>query len=83
MTEKNAKKIIREEKLINYNLNEDRYNKENEVVIKKEGDYWIVYSTDERASTVTNSKIIFENEEEAWDNLIKRLRADKVLRELE
>ena len=40
MTEEKAKKIIKEEKLENYNINEDRYNKENEVVIKKEGDFW-------------------------------------------
>lgn len=82
MTREEAIKIITEEGLENYNLNENRYNRENEVVIKYESDTWIVYATDERASTVTGSRKIFASEEEAWDNLIKRLRADKVLREL-
>lgn len=82
MTREEAIKIIIEEKLENYNINEDRYNRENEVVIKYETDKWIVYATDERASMVTGSKKIFENENEAWDNFIKRLRADKILRDL-
>lgn len=83
MTREEAIRIIIEEKLKNYNLNKDRNNKENEVVIKSENDAWIVYATDERASIVTGSKKIFENEDQALENLIKRLRADKVLRELE
>jgi hypothetical protein len=82
MTREEAIKIITQEGLENYNLNENRYNRENEVVIKCESDTWVVYATDERASTVTGSRKIFGSEEEAWDNLIKRLRADKVLREL-
>ena len=82
MTREEAIKTITEEGLKNYNLNENRYNKENEVVIKYESDAWVVYATDERASVVTGSKKIFGSEVEAWDNLIKRLRADKVLREL-
>lgn len=82
MTREEAIKIIKEEGLENYNFNENRYNRENEVVIKFESDTWVVYVTDERASTVTGSRKIFISEDEAWDNLIRRLRADKVLREL-
>lgn len=82
MTREEAINIISKEGLENYNLNEDRYNRENELVIKHEADTWVVYATDERASMITGSKKIFSSDEEAWDNLIKRLRADKVLREL-
>lgn len=82
MTRNQALNIIYKEGLMNYNLNEDRYNKENELVIKHESDVWAVYSTDERSSIITGSKKIFIKEEDAWENLIKRLRADKVLREL-
>ncbi|MGL4106696.1 Imm59 family immunity protein [Clostridium sp. LP20] len=82
MTREDAIDIISKEGLKSYNLNEERYNREDELVIKKENDTWIVYATDERASVITGSKKIFINEEEAWDNLIKRLRADKILREV-
>jgi hypothetical protein len=83
MTREEAIRIIIEEKLKGYNLNEERDNKENEVVIKYENDNWIVYATDERASSVSGSKKIFETEDAAMDNLIKRLRADKAMRELQ
>lgn len=83
MTREKANRIIIDEGLKNFNLNEKRDNKENEVVFKCEHDKWTVYATDERANIVTGSKKIFESEDEALDNLIKRLRADKILRELE
>ena len=79
MTREEAINIILKEGLKNYNLNEDRYDKDDELVIKQEKDTWIVYATDERASEITGSKKIFIREEEAWENLIKRLRADKIL----
>lgn len=82
MIREEAINIISKEGLESFNLNEDRYNRENELVIKHEADTWVVYATDERASMITGSKKIFTREDEAWDNLIKRLRADKVLREL-
>ncbi len=75
-----AIRIIKEEDLRNYNLDENRFNRENEVGIKNENGYWTVYATDERASMVTGSEIRFDNEELAFDNFIKRLRADKILR---
>lgn len=82
MTREEAINIISQEGLKSYDLNEERYNREDELVIKQENDTWVVYATDERASVITGSKKIFINEEEAWDNLIKRLRTDKILREV-
>lgn len=38
-----ARKIIQEEGLQGYNLCEERENRENEVVLKKENEKWIVY----------------------------------------
>ncbi len=77
-----AEIIIQKEKLKGYNLNEDRYNRENEVVIMQKNDKWVVYVTDEKASKVANSEDIYHSEEEAVDDFIDRLRADKILREL-
>ena len=80
MNIKVAIKIIKDEKLQGYNMNEERYNRENEVVLRCENDKWIVYATDERASKVTNSQDIYFDEEEALDNFIDRLRALNRLR---
>lgn len=82
MTRQEAIICIDEEELKGYNFFENRYNKENELVIREEGGQWYVYATDERASKVTGSEKMFESEAEALENLIKRLRADKVLRNL-
>ena len=82
MNIKEAIKIIKDEKLQGYNMNEERYNRENEVVLRCENDKWIVYATDERASKVTNSQDIYFDEEEALDNFIDRLRALNSLRGL-
>lgn len=81
MTKEQALEIITNEQLTNYNMGEGRYYRENEVGICKEDGLWKVYATDERASIVTGSESIFENENAAWDNFVKRLRADKVLNE--
>lgn len=78
-----ARKIIQEESLQGYNLCEERENRENEVVLKKENEKWIVYVTDnERASKITNSVDKYNTETEAIEDFIERLRADKVLCEL-
>ena len=82
MNKNQALKIIKEENLKGYNMYEDRYNYENEVVIKKYEDKWSVYVTDERASKIINSEDLYQNEDEALVDFIERLRADKVLREL-
>ena len=50
MNIKEAIRIIDEEKLQDYNMNEERDNRENEVVLRHENNKWIVYVTDERAS---------------------------------
>ena len=74
MTREDAINIIKGEGLKSYNLDEKRDNREDEIVIKQQNDAWIVYVTDERASKITGSEEIFINEEEAWNNFIKRLR---------
>ena len=79
MTKEQALRIIENELLKNYSIGEERYHRENEVGICIEKGLWRVYATDERASIVTGSESIFENESAAWDNFIERLRADKVL----
>lgn len=82
MERSKAKEIIQDEKLINFNMYEKRNNKENEVVIMESTGKWIVYVTDERASKITNSIDEYTTEDEALDDFIDRLRADKILREL-
>lgn len=82
MNIKEVIRIIHEEKLQDYNMNEVRDNKENEVVLRHENNKWIVYVTDERGSKITNSEDTYADEEEALDDFIDRLRAGKILREL-
>lgn len=82
MRKEEAMNIIKRESLQGYNMNENRVNKENEVIIKKENMEWIVYATDERASKIINSVDTYLTEEEALDDFIDRLRADKILREM-
>jgi hypothetical protein len=79
---KEAIRIIHEEELQDYNMNELRDDRENEVVLRHESDKWLVYVTDERAIKITNSQDTYEDEEEALDDFIDRLRADKKLWEL-
>ena len=81
MTREDAINIIKGEGLKSYNLDEKRDNREDEIVIKQQNDAWIVYVTDERASKITNSQYTYSNEEEALDDFIDRLRADKILTE--
>lgn len=82
MTREEAIKMIKAEQLINFNLNEKRFNKENEVGILENNGLWTVYATDERASIVTGSEKVFDNESDALENFIKRLRASKILSDL-
>lgn len=79
MTREEALKIITNEQLDYFNWYEDRDIRSDEVGIKKISNKWIVYSTDERASII--SEKTFLTETEALENFIKRLRADKILRE--
>ena len=80
MTREYIKKIIDEEGLNGYNFFESRVNAENEIVIVNDSEKWIVYATDERASKMTGSEKIFDNEAEALENFVKRLRALNVLK---
>ena len=74
MTREDVIDIIKRESLKSYNINEARYNREDEIVIKEESNTWIVYITDERANKITGSEEKFISEEEAWSDFIKRLR---------
>lgn len=80
MNKKDVIQIINKEGLRGYNINEQRENKENEVVLKCERGKWFVYATDERASKITGSESIFDTEEEALENFLKRLRAFQLFR---
>ena len=75
MTRESVKRIISEEGLTGYRFFESGMNAENEIVIVKDSRQWIVYATDERACKVTGSDQTFDNEEDALDNFLKRLRA--------
>lgn len=80
MARDDIKKIIKEEGLRGYNFFEDRMDMENEIVIVNDSNQWIVYVTDERASKITGSEKMFDNEIDALDNFLKRLRALNILR---
>lgn len=79
MTEMEAKEIIEKEKLRRFNWFDEHPLRENEVVIKYEGNEWAVYVTDERASIVTGSVTKFTTKSDALINFIKRLRTEKIL----
>lgn len=74
-----AKEIIKNEMLKRYNWFDEHPLRENEVGIKFDNDQWVVYVTDERASVVTGSITKFNNESEALENFIKKLRLEKIL----
>lgn len=80
MTREEAIKIIAKEKLDNCNINESRDDQENEVVIRMRDRMWNVYVTDERASKITGSETVYKKEEDAWTDIIERLRVDKRLK---
>lgn len=75
MKRKDAERIINAGELVSYNFFEDRNDSSDEMVIKKVSGKWIVYATNERASKIIGGEHIYDNEEEALDNFIRRLRA--------
>lgn len=75
MKRKDAERIINAEELVSYNFFEDRNDSSDEMVIKKVSGKWFVYATNERASKIISGEHIYDNEEEALDNFIRRLRA--------
>lgn len=70
-------KIIKEEELSGFCRSENT--NENEIVIEKIEDKWIVYTNDEIA-TKTSIRY-FDDESAALQNFINRLRGDKFFRE--
>lgn len=79
MTKEEAKQILMVEKLIHYNWNEEHELRQNEIVIKFNPTNISVYSTDERASIISNSIFHFSSETDALDHFIKRVRTEKIL----
>jgi hypothetical protein len=79
MTNEEAKNIIKNEGLQRFNWYNDHPLKENEVGISSNNNNWEVYVTDERASVVQGSITVFDNESDALENFIKRLRTEKIL----
>lgn len=71
-----AKNIILSEKLKYCHLYDENNSaeKQDDVVIKKLDESYIVYVVDERGCAVTGSEFSFENESDALDNFIKRAR---------
>ncbi|WP_055109359.1 hypothetical protein [Paenibacillus ihumii] len=80
MTREEALKIIKKEKLKNFNLYGDHAHRANEVVIRKVFTGWSVYTVDERESVI--SEVLYDSESDALEDFIERLRADKILSEL-
>ena len=74
MTRDMAKKIIADENLGYYNFFEEKGLSADAMVIQKKEDKWSVYATSERASKVIYSEYVYDNEEEALDDFIDRLR---------
>jgi hypothetical protein len=75
MTREQVLEIINQEKLEGYNWFNDHDHKPNEIVISEYKNKWLVVTTDERSNEV--SKKEFENLNDALENFIKRLRAQK------
>lgn len=75
MNRKAAKSIIKAEQLESYSFFESRADAPDEMVIKYSADRWLVYATNERASRISDGERIFDNEDAALDNFIRRLRA--------
>ncbi|WP_160724828.1 Imm59 family immunity protein [Bacillus sp. USDA818B3_A] len=79
MINEEVNKIIKDEGLKRFNLYNEHSLKENEVGIRKSNNnQWEVYVTDERANIVQGSITAFDNESDALDNFIKRLRTEVV-----
>ncbi|QUI21665.1 hypothetical protein HZI73_04865 [Vallitalea pronyensis] len=65
--------IIREEGLNYYNWYNSKKVKCNQVCIDLKDDHWIVFTTDERQHRISENA--FDNENDALQEFIKRLRA--------
>lgn len=74
MTEQEALRIIKEEKLEHVNWYDDKHLRENQVVIRKCDEGWEVYVTDERAGLLDGTERKYSNSEDAYDALIDKAR---------
>ncbi|WP_077927692.1 hypothetical protein [Wohlfahrtiimonas populi] len=75
MTKEEALKIIKEKNLNFYNFFQLEALKADEVCIGKENSKWIVFLTTERAGKFDPSIAIYDNENNAFEDFIKRLRS--------
>jgi len=73
MSRDKAMGIIITEKLSHYNYYNDRDMQPREVGIREQANKWSVYTSDEKANPV--SEKVFDSEDDALENFIKRLRA--------
>lgn len=77
MNKSDARKIIENENLKHYNWFGNREVYPYEVSISKTENSWSVFTADERTCKI--SEAIYDNENDALTEFIKRLRADKKL----
>jgi hypothetical protein len=77
MTASEVEKIINLENIKRINWYDEKNLRENQVGIKFENGFWVVYVTDERASIVLGSIVAFQNENEALDTFIRKARYNK------
>ena len=82
MTREEAMEIIKKENLKYYNLFGQHPYGRFELAIRKDRDKWVVFMIDERRNVGTGSEIFLENESDAWDNFIWRLRKRQKLQYL-
>ena len=73
MTRNQAVEIIEKESLQRYNFNENRYDTNNETVIKEKDGKWLVYATDERAGVYGVIRE-YDTEDDALDIFIDLLK---------
>lgn len=73
MTRNQAVGIIEKESLQRYNFNENRYDTNNETVIKEKNGKWLVYAIDERTG-VYGIVREYDTEDDALDMFIDLLR---------
>ncbi len=80
MNRNDAKLIIESEGLKHYNLYDNHGIYPNEVSISMKNDKLVVFTSDERKCKI--SEIEYDNENDALNDFIERLRADKILNSL-
>lgn len=74
--------IIKNEELTGYNLKMDGTLSPNEVVLYMKDDKWAVGIADERASIISMSERLFNDEDTACQDFLTRLRSTNKIRKL-